>query len=258
MDVKPVWEEQFTLTSYDVDFTGRLSVYGLLRRFQELAGAHAAHLGVGYDELRKEGLAWFLSRIRIDVHLLPEWGENVRLVTWPKGIDRLFARREFRMEDQARRPLLVATSAWLLVDTAKGRPRRVESLPVDLTVLQADHAIREPLEKLPQGSAFTVAYEKEVLPSDLDVNQHVNNAEYAKWVLDCFDADVQKSKRIRSLQLNYLEETFLRDRVRIRISPEDAVGSRYLVEGLRVNSGSALFQAMIHWRDAAAGTAPPS
>ncbi|MGA9120464.1 MAG: acyl-ACP thioesterase domain-containing protein [Bacteroidota bacterium] len=249
MELKAFWEDEFTLTSYDVDFTGRLSVYSLLRRFQELAGSHAAHLGVGYDELRRDGLAWFLSRIKIEVESLPRWGETVRLVTWPKGIDRLFALREFRMEDGAGKSLLVATSSWLLVDTVKGRPRRLETILGDRTFVNTAYAIREPLEKLQSQPSLACAYEKDVLPSDLDVNLHVNNAEYAKWVLDCYDAEMQKLRMLRSIQLNYLEETLLRDRVRIMVSPEDPGAFVHYVEGIRVRNGSTLFQALVHWKE---------
>ncbi len=247
MPTQMLFEEQFTLTSYDVDFNGRLSLYSLFRRFQELAGSHATHLGVGYDRLKEEGLAWFLSRIKVEVETLPRWGEAVLLQTWPKGIEKLFAMREFKLVDGTGRSHLVATTRWLLVDVAKGRPRRIESLPRDLTFENVAHAIPGTLEKVVPQSPCTQVYEREVLPSDLDVNHHVNNAEYVKWVLDCFDVGMQTTRTLRSVQLNYLEETLLGDRVRIGSSRRGENQGTIYVEGLSATKGSTLFQAQVEW-----------
>ncbi len=242
------WEEHFTLTSYDVDFNGRLSLYSLFRRFQELAGSHATHLQVGYDRLREDGLAWFLSRIKVEIESLPQWGDSVILQTWPKGIERLFAMRDFRLVDATGRTHLVATSRWLLVEIAKGKPRRIESLPRDLTFDNVEHAIAGSLEKVVPQSPCPQVYEREVLPSDLDVNHHVNNAEYVKWVIDCFDVGMQTTRTLRSVQLNYLEETLLGDRVRIGSSRRGESDGSFYVEGLSAKKGSTLFQAVVEWQ----------
>ena len=248
MQTNLLWEEQFTLTSYDVDFNGRLSLYALFRRFQELAGSHATHLRVGYDRLKEEGLAWFLSRIKVEFSTLPLWGDAVRLQTWPKGIERLFAMREFRLLDKAGATHLLATSRWLLVDVARGRPRRIESLPRDLSFENVEHAITETPEKIVPVSPCVQVYEREVLPSDLDVNHHVNNAEYVKWVMDCFEVGMQTSHGLRSVQLNYLEETLLGDHVRVGSARRSDHDQSYYVEGLSATKGSTLFQAQVDWR----------
>ncbi len=243
-----VWQERFTVASFDVDFRGALSLASLFRRFAELAGIHAAHLQVGYDALREEGLAWYLSRIKVEFQTLPHWGDEVLLQTWPKGIERLFAMRDFRLLDKEGRVLLVATSRWLLVELARGKPRKIESLARDLKFDSVEDAIPGTLDKVTPLSPCAQAYERQILPSDLDVNHHVNNAEYAKWVMDCFDVDTQSTRLLRSLQVNYLAETLLGDRVRIGATerPDDA--GAFYIEGVSTRSGSTLFQAEARWQ----------
>ncbi len=193
--------------------SGILSLYALFNRFQELAGIHAEHLQVGYDSLQRSKLAWVLSRIKVKIDSLPHWGRTVHLATWPKGIDRLFALRDFCMTDEQGKTLVAATTAWLMIDTEKGKPRRLDNFPVNLEFPGAPHALREPLDKIAVPQGLNQVMEKTVLLSDIDTNQHVNNAQYAKWITDCFSPEQFRSGRLASVQVNYLEETLLGDRV---------------------------------------------
>ena len=133
----------FTIASYEADLDGKLSLFALFNRFQDLAGIHANHLQVGYEQLQKLKLAWILSRIHVQIRSLPNWGDTVRLATWPKGVNRLFAMRDFSLKDGKGETLVLATTAWLLVDIGKNRPQRIESLQVDLRFPGAPHAIEE-------------------------------------------------------------------------------------------------------------------
>lgn len=241
------WEESFVVTSYDVNFTGRMSPYSLFRRFQEVASTSAELLHVGYDDLLASHSAWLLSRVKVTIRKLPDWGEKVILRTWPKGVDRLFALRDFRLCSANGEELVLATSAWLLVDMEKGKPRRLESLPINLTFPGAEHAINESLDKLPAADSPKPVYEKIVLPSDIDVNNHVNNAEYVKWVMDCFDVDRLRQGGPRSIRVNYLDETLLGDQVRIAVGVKQQEGTRYLIEGVNSKTGKRLFQAAVDW-----------
>jgi acyl-ACP thioesterase len=42
--------------------------------------------------------------------------------------------------------------------------------------------------------------------SDMDLNNHVNNAAYARWMLDSYPLDFHRSHRVRSLAINFLGE----------------------------------------------------
>jgi acyl-ACP thioesterase len=240
-------EDSFLIASYEADFSGLLSLYALFNRFQELAGIHAAHLQVGYDSLHQAKLAWVLSRIKVKIDSMPRWGSTVRLATWPKGIDRLFALRDFSMTDEQGKTLVAATTAWLMLDTEKGRPRRLDNYPVNLEFPGAAHALQEPLDKIAVPQEVTQVMEKTILLSDIDTNQHVNNAQYAKWITDCFSPAQFRSGRIASLQVNYLEEMLLGDRVALFKTPVTSSSQEYYLEGLSHTKGTKVFQALVTW-----------
>ncbi len=248
MDEQLVWKEKIYVKSYEVDCSGRLKLQSLFNYFQEVAGNHATHLGTGYEELQKKGLFWVLSRIKIHITKMPRWHEVVSLATWPKGVDRLFALRDFRMTDDQLNALLTATTAWLLLDTERNRPQKISVLPVRILLNGGEHAIHESLEKLKPARDLTLRYEKKILLSDLDVNNHVNNAEYMRWIVDCFDAGQIGTKSIGSIQVNYLEEALLGDTIALYSGRENEEGDTYYLEGVSRNKQSKIFQARVEWK----------
>jgi len=244
----PARTEEFLIKSYDVDLTGALKLQSLFNYLQEIAGNHATELGVGFDELNTRGLFWVLSRIKIIIDRMPSWRERVSLTTWPKGVDKLFALRDFRLIDAQRNTLLKATTAWLLLDRERNRPQRIDVLPIDIHRYHVEHAIAEPLGKLKPEIDLTLRHEKKILISDLDVNNHVNNAEYIRWIVDCFDFNRLHRGTIQSIQVNYLDEALFDDTIVLSMADENGKGESYYIEGISRTSGAKVVQASIRWR----------
>ncbi len=241
MDMTALWQEQFTIRSFESDSRGVLKPVALFNLFQDLAGNHARHLGVGYEELKGAGYFWVLSRIKIRFRRMPAWREQVTLTTWPKGADGPFALRDFRMTDRQGGVLLAGASAWLLLDTVRYRPQRLSALGRTFPLRPDDHAIGEPLGKLAVPAGLAVQSEREVLPGDLDVNKHVNNAEYVRWITDCLEG--AHAEPPASLQVNYLEEAVRGDTIVLRAG-DDPSGVWYC-EGIRRGDETRVFQARV-------------
>jgi medium-chain acyl-[acyl-carrier-protein] hydrolase len=241
-------DETFLVVSYETDLFGKLSLYAMFNRFQELAGIHAEYLQVGYDTLRDAKLAWILSRIKIQIHSMPKWGNKVHLATWPKGIDRLFAIRDFCMTNENGEILIAATSAWLLIDINNGRPRRIETLPIDLRFPHAVPALQDPLDKIQMPDGLIPVLDKQIWLSDIDVNHHVNNAQYAEWITDCFSQDQYSNHQMKSVQINYLEETLQGDTITLLKTPNSDSANEYFLTGISQKKGSNVFHARVEWK----------
>jgi medium-chain acyl-[acyl-carrier-protein] hydrolase len=248
MNTRERFQSAFTIASYETDLQGNLSLFALFNRFQELAGLHAAFLQVGYDALRTMNLAWILSRISLQIESMPVWGDTVELSTWPKGIDRMFAMRDFQLADSSGKTLVSATSAWLLFDFEKSRPRRIEALTADLRFPSAPHALWETPDKIQMPENSEPIGERHVWLSDIDTNQHVNNAQYAKWASDCFAEEEFRKRRMAFIQINYLEGTTLGDTISLWRAAGDLIAGEYFATGMSRARGSAVFQTRCIWK----------
>ena len=102
---------------------GRLRLGAAFDLMQDIAGAHAELLGVGIHDLRRLGITWVLSRLMIKFDALPPRADSVRLKTWPSGVHRLFAMRQFELTDPATgQRIATASSYWLMLKLANLRP----------------------------------------------------------------------------------------------------------------------------------------
>ena len=102
---------------------GRLRLGAAFDLMQDIAGAHAEILGVGIHDLRRLGITWVLSRLMIKFDALPPRADSVRLKTWPSGVHRLFAMRQFELTDPATgRRIATASSYWLMLKLTNLRP----------------------------------------------------------------------------------------------------------------------------------------
>lgn len=243
--MRAVWQEKIPIRSYHVGNNGVLKPQVLFQFFQEAAGNHATHLTVGHEELRRRGVFWVLSRIKLEITELPAWGDEITITTWLKGTDRLFALRDFRMSGKEGTEMVHGTSYWLLVSAERMRPQRLDAhLPV-FPVNDNEHALQESLERIDVPGNVSFRYERQVMWGDLDVNNHVNNAEYVRWIADALQNEDGTIPAFTSLQVNYLEEAKLGETILFAsgAAPDD---SRTLfVEGVNKERKSKIVQAKL-------------
>jgi acyl-ACP thioesterase len=215
---------------------------------QEAASKHADALGVSIQQLLAENYTWLLSRLKIKIGTYPVWGDQLAVHTWPSGIERLFALRDFHLKDQNNNDVAAALSAWLVLDTLKRRPVRISRFVDRLNPLEGRHVLSDPLEKLPKVEAFAYERRFHVRYRDLDINQHVNNASYVEWMIESLPADVQNKLRLSELEINFLAESFLQDRVVAWCQTQDSTHTVFHHALFREADGQELVRARTVWQ----------
>ncbi|MBQ4480888.1 MAG: hypothetical protein II943_09640 [Victivallales bacterium] len=193
------FQETFHIRYSEGDRHGRLKLRTFFDYAQEVAGSHAAALGCGLEALLARRQAWVLSRIRVRFHKYPSIGDAVTLKTWPSGFDHLFARREFELTGVDGTVLAEATSFWLFLDTAQMRilnaAKEIGDLMPDNSALPVHFS---ELGKLP-APAEGEQLEFSIRETQIDLNGHLNNAEYAGVIQDVLGAGCYPAE----LQVNY-------------------------------------------------------
>jgi acyl-ACP thioesterase len=200
-----IWTETFKARFYEVGPDGSITIQALSNYFQEAASNHAAELGVGMHQLLEKGQSWMLSRYFIEIYQFPQWKDPVSIDTWPAGNERMFAMRLFRLRC-GDIEIGFGSSAWLLIDLARRRPLRPDFVrdfdepgpPIKLA--QKLPAKVEPPADFSHERLFHVR------TSDLDINQHVNNAAYIDWALEAVPPEVRRERCLQSLQVDFLSE----------------------------------------------------
>jgi medium-chain acyl-[acyl-carrier-protein] hydrolase len=239
-----MWSEPLRIRSYDVDFTRRATSASLCRHFLEAAWNHAEALGVGFNQLAKQGKCWVLSRLRLEVRHSPMWGSTATLRTWPRAAKSLFAMRDFEVTDDAGTPVAAGSSAWLVLDVASKRPQRLNPLLAGLAGLDGKSALGRDPEKLPDGEGWEEVFSVNVRYADIDVNRHVNSGRYIDWMLDAYPLGFHREHGLRVLEVNFLGETLEGEVLGVR---SRQTGAAVYCHSLTRASGAEVCRARLEW-----------
>lgn len=213
--------EKFTVRAYEMDASGKASAITICNYLQEVAGNHATELGVAVDALFKKNMTWVLSRLHVQIDRYPLWREKIRLETWPSGRYGKYATREFLIFDQREKLIVRGTSSWMILDLKSLRPIAMPDFMLQIPIPDRERAIKDDFGRLPlPGHA---QYEKffNVRLSDLDINQHVNNARYIEWALESVPLETWRGNHLQSIEISFRAETKYGERVVVQTEHTD-------------------------------------
>jgi acyl-ACP thioesterase len=243
-----IWQETYHIRSYEVDCHHRLSILAIFNFMQEAASRHAEALGVSIQQLLAENYTWLLSRLKIKIASFPGWQDQINIRTGPSGAQRLFALRDFEIQNKENKVLAAAVSAWLVLDVKKRRPVRIGPFVERLKPLEGEHILPDTLDKLP-GLEFRTHKKKFVVRyRDLDINQHVNNASFVEWLLESIPIRILNTSVLAELEINFMAEAFLEDHILTACHPLDSQTTSFQHSLIRQQDGQELARARTKWR----------
>ena len=200
----PFLQEEHTIRAHECGIDRKLKFHILLDYLQDIAATHAELLDVGLSALTEKGTLWVLSRMKLHIKRYPACDEKIILKTYPSGVNGLFAVREYLMCSENGEELVKGTSFWLVIDAKTFRPMKAVSflppgMPVneDLPRFYADAGKIE-RKDIPGDLSFTVRH------GDIDMNRHLNNAIFARNILDTLCKKYNDFVSVKEIQLNFV------------------------------------------------------
>ncbi len=237
----PVWVEL-----RDVDFTKKMKLSSLFSYFQETASLAAEDLGYGIDTLyRDHGVAWVLVRIRVEIDRMPEWNEKIFIETWPQEPGRVEFERDFIVRDQNGDILIRAISVWVIMDMAKRKLKRGDSIGIHYPGIIKERAINKKLRKLKDTGPLQEVYKKVIGYSDIDINGHLNNSKYVDYAMDCFPVENHREYEVKTLEINFLNESLPGETITLYRNLSNADANLIYIEGVNETSNKTAFKAQV-------------
>lgn len=212
-----LFSKEFSISSYDLNPNGQARLTTIANFFQELAYHHASELGFGYRDMKARQTTWVLSRMRIHMDYYPVWDEKIIIETWPSGVDKLFALRDFRIRNAEGKVIGVASTAWLILNIETHRlVRPKDALEHFKMIVHPEQVFEEALDKIDVKNQTLPLRLHTVAFSDLDIIGHVNNVKYIEWCIDAVITRREQGIEIREFEINFNQEALLGDEVEIR------------------------------------------
>jgi acyl-ACP thioesterase len=242
---EPVWKDQYTIHSYQVDMNNNATLVVLCQLMQESAWNHAEHLELGFSHLNRKNFIWVLRRQLVKMYSFPKWGDSIEVYTWPTAKDNLFCYRDFRISDSAGSVIGEATTSWFVIELTSRKPQRTDSyFHVDLTQ-DVEPVFPGKLDKLQPPTSTANTRLIQVTYGDLDRNEHVNNVRYIDWILNGLPFDYLRTHELKEMEVNYLSEASYDDEILVRCEKKEA--SHFFHSLIRKKDNTELCRARTAW-----------
>ena len=214
-----IYNQSNLVSFYDLDASGDLSIKGMLKMINEAAFFNAEELGIGLDKTLETGLVFVVQRIGININQLPTLNQSIHVTTWPGVATRSLFKRYGAIKDEEGNVLVEWETIWVLIDINARKIVRPSQFPLDipqygnLNVL----ATAEKINVNP-GIELIGSFEHSVKYSELDLNKHMNNANYGDLITNALmEFDNYQIKSWTNVQFNYVNEAKFNDMIKVSV-----------------------------------------
>ena len=203
-DMNEFLEKKYQLRTLDFDRYYNIRPSSILDLFQDCAGAHTAIFNCDRDNIIKQGLFWVLVNVKFETLKNPDPKKDVIVKTWPIRSNGVRYIRNFQIMNEERELLVRGTSCWTILDFNTRRiVLKAKVFPDDMVYLE-ENVFEEKLAKIEDFKPTAALKTLKPEFSDLDFNEHVNNAKYADFIVNAiYDGT---NRPIKSFQIDFHKE----------------------------------------------------
>lgn len=259
IDENDIGRDIYAVRASDSDRFNSASIPFFFSAIQEMGGTHAGARGLSIEDMQKDhGWTWVITRSRIEFDFLPHWNDEVEMVTWPQKGYKLLCPRVVQGYVEGRKSFEAMTH-WVILDIARKRPIRPSEIGDTLPPPPEDVCYRDPaLEKLPKWDdeeklELLEAYRPMPCYYDIDLNKHVNNVVYIRWITEALGEGFLDAFRVTMMDVQWISQTYSHDRIRVEtaIIEKSDNKTRLIHRIMREEEGkedAIVFEALSYWR----------
>lgn len=229
----------------EMDHNLALKPFSLLNFLQDIASESAENLNFGYSFMSKNNLAWFLIKYRMEFFEYPIGVYDLKLITRPRGYNRLFAYRDFEVL-QGEKILGKVFSMWSIVDISSRTTIPIASVIQNNENMQQYQKQESDLSfsKIKPIQNISLEKEFEVRFNDLDVNGHANNGNYIIWAFEPLSFEHKTNKKIKTLDMIFKKEAKFAEKIVTQI---EFLNENNTVHILKNMNGDELCLVQVEW-----------
>lgn len=202
--MEPIYRKKYTITSGECDPFTRIKPSAILGIMQDVATEHFEGTNMDWPALAEQNLFFAIVRQHVQITRLPRQGETIALETWVGHNSRTAYPRNTVAYDEKGCELFRSISLWVLMDMttrAMVLPRK-SGIFLEGTI-QGDELPVPASLKLEELKGVA---QRQVVYSELDRNQHMNNCRPLDWTQDLFPSPFHRNHPISDFTVCYFQE----------------------------------------------------
>lgn len=200
-------EKEFFVGLRDLENRNKLSNTSLLSYLEDMGGVHSNLVGNGLNDIEKVKHTWILLGWKVKLFKRPIYTQNLKIKTWSRKMDRIYAFRDFEIFDENNTKIGIATSKWVYVDIDTGRITKVtEELENKYETENVKVFEEEDLEKLKIPEVFSAECDYKITKDMIDVNKHVHNIYFLDIAKEVIPEEVYEKNEFNFFEIMYKKE----------------------------------------------------
>jgi medium-chain acyl-[acyl-carrier-protein] hydrolase len=240
-------EKEYEIHYYEVDYKRRVLLTSMMNYFNDICTEQSDRLGISIDYMKENNISWIIYKWDIDIERYPVYGEKVKVRTEPYSFRKFYAYRKFEIEDEAGSVIVSARTVWFLIDAVRRKPLRVPAVMYEAFGISPEKSDALETRKISAPEETGTVKEFSVRYSDIDTNMHVNNVNYAAWVLETVPMEIVLNYTLKKISLVYEKETLYGETIKVctksETQGEEVVCSHKILDG----DGKVLNIAETRW-----------
>lgn len=216
-----MFKKSYELHTFDFDPNKSLKITTLLNFLQDISTVHYNSVAGGECPHAVWVIVEWALKINSNLYLNPT--SNIQVTTRPTYFRKFIAYREYELRNENKELLGTAISKWAFINyksrSQENIPRHFNEL---FNVIENSYKPQK-LEGMdfklikPMKKSFMSQF------SDIDVNRHVNNVSYLRWIMDSVPYEYHEKNYIKELKIVYKKEVLKNQAISVETEIIDKV-----------------------------------
>ena len=207
-----------------IDESFNIKNSAMLNFFVDIAGIHSAKCGESFETSENR---WLLLGYKLKIFRRPRYGEFVDISTWSSKFRGITALREFEIRNENGELMVACLSNWVSINMVTRRMERLTEermAPYDSEPNRTNFE-GETFDKLAEPENYDGSEDVLIDWKLIDLNKHLNNANYMDVVEQVLPAEKRKLLNGNSFEVMYKKEILENQTVQCcyKIGPEEIV-----------------------------------
>lgn len=214
-------ENDLKVSSSLTDSTANLSAIGVFQALEDVVTELMGKLEIDVLTVRRKyNATWLFVKNKVKLFKDVAWGDNAKVIGFISAITRATMCLDIAFKNSAGELCAYARLKICVIDLETGRIRKISSVGVDDTL-----TVEQPLIDMEFGRAENVPLEEvdrvRVQYTNIDFSKHTNNKEYVRFILNTYSMRDMESRRIKEIEVRYLNQSFENDVLAVRKGSQD-------------------------------------
>ena len=212
-------EREFYIGLRDITYNNYLSNTSLLSYLENMGGIHSSIAKFGLNEIKDTEVSWVLINWKVDLYKRLKYDSVVKVKTWSRLMDGLYAYRDFQIFDKDNNLIGIATSKWIIVNIYTKKIMKIDGEIME-NYEPENQEVYPGLKvfgKLKEAEDYDNKIDFHITRNMIDINYHVHNIYYLDMAKEVIPIDVLKEYNLNSFEVLYKKEIKYEDNLNVKV-----------------------------------------